>query len=143
MKTYIISLLLLYFGFECLSQSKSILVTTSFNGFHCDGKQGICDIDNTSRSQSNSTLVWNLNNTLTITVARENLTALEQQKITGINPNNLNLSKTYYFNISQSYLLPYDIKELLSKNGSQISLAKGSYPILITKDTFTITFNLE
>lgn len=143
MKTYIFTILLLWTGFLCQPQSKSVSATTTFNGFHCDGKQGICDIDNTNRSQANSTLVWNPNHTITFCIARKNLTVEEQQSITGTTVQNFKKSETYYFEVFQVYPLPQYITESFSINGNQLIVAKGAYPILITEETFTITFNLE
>ena len=66
-----------------------------------------------------------------------------QEKLTGTNYQNLKESTTYYFEIPSAYQLPHAIKESLSKNGSHLILAKGSYPIQITEEAFTITFTLE
>ncbi|WP_432410442.1 hypothetical protein [Rasiella sp. SM2506] len=143
MKVTFTTALVLCIGFICLSQSKSILATTSFNGFHCDGKQGICDIDSNNRSAANTTLVLQPDNKLIFTMDRQNLSQATQEKITGINPLNINKSTTYYFKVPQIFTLPQALKNSLSESGNQLSISKGSYPILITENTFTIIFNLE
>ena len=131
-------------AFVCFAQSTAVPVQTSFNGFHCDGKPGICSIDNqTSRSISNATLTFNKNHTLTLSVARHKLKASEFNNLMGVSTKSWNQAKTYFITIPTTFIISDAIRDVLTKSTKPLAISKGRYPIHASTNSFSITFNLE
>ncbi|QIE58340.1 hypothetical protein G5B37_01805 [Rasiella rasia] len=131
-------------GYATIYGQTTISVHTNFNGFHCDGKTGICDIGSqNNRSQSNTAIVLNDNNTITFTIDREKLSMAEQQNIIGIHPNQINSKQDYYFKIPFTYILPEHLKQSLQDTRANLSIAKGSYLIKMSQQFYTIIFKLN
>lgn len=140
--SYISFIFILLLSHPTLAQS--VFANTSFNGFHCDGKTGICDIGSqNNRSQSNTAIVLNDNNTITFTIDREKLSMAEKQNIIGIHPNQINSKQDYYFKIPFTYMLPGHLKQSLQDTRANLSIAKGSYLIKMSQQFYTIIFKLN
>ncbi len=144
MKYYFFTVLLLSTGFLCLSQTNSVDTTTSFNGFHCDGKQGICDIGNQrNTSQNNTTWVLNSNGTLTLTIKKNKISEQEIIQITGTTTSKTKTNNQYNFIVPKTYILPANLKESLTSNTPSLQIKSGTYPIQFSENHLTIIFNLK
>lgn len=143
MKKYFFTILLLCSGFLCLSQNGTTTATTSFNGFHCDGTPGLCTIDNQqNRTLSNSSLTV-YDTILIMKIEREKLSDKEIKNLFKVNPQIINESKNYYFKLESAFALQASVCEILDIGKSNIAISSGTYPIEVTKEYFTITFNIH
>ncbi|RDK89093.1 hypothetical protein [Marinirhabdus gelatinilytica] len=143
MKIYI-TLLLCSISTICSAQRGSVLVDASFNGFHCDGKHGICDIDNaTNRAQSNTEITFNEDGTLTLKINRSKLSPNDVKSIAGTNSLSKNNSQPNHFIVNENFTLSGAIVKDLTNEEKVLRIKKESYPIQVTNEHLTITFTLE
>lgn len=143
MKNYFFTILLLCTGILCLSQNRTTTATTSFNGFHCDGTPGLCAIDmEQNRAISNSSITI-YDTMLIMEIEREKLSDKEIKNLFKVNPQIINNSKKYYFKLDNPFVLQASLCEILDTGKSNIAISSGTYLIKITKEFFTITFNIH
>tara|TARA_R110002072_G_scaffold103137_1_gene226369 strand:- start:20855 stop:21289 length:435 start_codon:yes stop_codon:yes gene_type:complete len=144
MKPFFVTILLCI-GTICIAQQpNSISVNASFNGFHCDGKHGLCSIDNeNNRTVANSSLLLINENTLSFTVHRSKLSEKDFQNIFNTTSSLWEKSKEYEFEIPERIPLNQSIINRLQSKHSSLFISPGTYPIKVTNDLFIITFNLE
>lgn len=139
----LLTILLLCTGLLCHAQTNTTKVTANFSGFHCDGKPGLCSIDNQeNRSLSNASLFIQ-NTTLKMVIRREHLSELEVKNLFNLQSSNLDENKQHYLKLPSSFVLPTAVCNSLGNSDTTLSIAKGTYLIKITEDSFSISFNLE
>lgn len=139
----LLTILLLCTGLLCHAQPNTTKVTANFSGFHCDGKPGFCSIDNQqNRSLSNSSLTIQ-SSTLKMTIRRENLSEQEVKNLFNLQASSLDESKLHHLILPNRFVLPAAVCSSLGSSNTTLIIAKGTYPIQITKDSFIINFNLE
>ena len=144
MKTFIFTALLLWVGLNCFSQTKSAQVYTSFNGFHCDGKPGLCSIDNQeNRSLTNTLLQLNNDNTLTFIIERQQIDKTEFENVTGTKREDFHPSNKYYFEVPNAFFINQSVSNKFIEEGITLVISKGRYPIQITEKELIIVFDLE
>lgn len=145
MNIYIFITALVLTGTVCLSQNPSIRVQTNFNGFHCDGKPGLCSITNRSnQADGNTVLILHNKKTLSLIVERVKLSQREFENVVPTTVKGyIDSSKTYYLHIPVPFQLENSIRASLESGNPTLIIPKGSYPMEISEDTITITFNLH
>jgi hypothetical protein len=135
---YIILLCLPLFTFS-QNQAKvtSVNVDITWDGRQCRGTNGICDISesNNNKVSGSSAIIDNIDNTIVFAIDRSLLSLGEELKIVGENLDVLSNTEELF------YVLEYDFN--FNINDRALEIAKGNYPIIITKETITITFNLK
>ncbi len=112
-------------------------VNITWDGRHCRGTNGLCNISNTEDNKvlSNATIIDHKDGTITFNIDRNKLSNEEQLKIVGRELTPLLESNDFI------YALDYDFEFAMWDKTNVIS--KGNYPLIITKDTITITLNLK
>ncbi len=136
--------ILLLLPFMVFSQESEVEVNSSFDGRHCNGANGLCDLlINTDRKDPNAKLIYNKSNqTLTLVIDRTEITAEEELKIMKeIVTKEGNIK--YVFINDYDFILNTDIKTSLEMGQKVSIIPKGKYAIIIKKDSLTITFKLE
>ncbi|MEP0264945.1 hypothetical protein [Dokdonia sp.] len=145
-------LLLLFLSFTSslvFSQSEtldySITAKTSFNGRHCRGTHGLCNFDDAARDiDSNSIITYNEeNNLIVIQIERTKLSQDEQSLILREDPQNYTDNTPIYYLMEDDFIIPNGISQQLQIHRENVRILHGMYPLTITEDTITITFNLE
>ena len=125
-------------------QVPKILVKTSFDGRRCNGSHGLCTIGNpTTKSQSNTQLIFNTNNTITFIIDKAKISNEEINKIIGDEQKLDSYKEAPTFYLNYAFVLEVEVKTQLEIPKGLTKISKGSYPILITEEAFIITFNLE
>ncbi len=130
--------------FLMFSQESEVEVNSSFDGRHCYGTNGLCDLSvDTDKKEPNGTLIYNKNSqTLTLVIDRTMIASDEESKIINEIVDEEGGIK-YVFITDHDFILNDDIKTSLGIVQKTYMILKGNYPIMIKKDTLTITFKLE
>lgn len=125
--------------------NNSIRSKTSFNGRHCRGTHGLCNFDNTVRTiDTNSTIAYDdTSNTIILEINRSRISINEHFQILRENPQNFTNGTQLYYLMEDDFIVPNSISQQLQMRREGVIINDGIYPLLITEDTITITFNLE
>lgn len=146
---YILSIILCFLSSTGFTQSNntdnSITAKTSFNGRHCRGTHGLCNFDDAARDiDSNSIISYDEeNNTIVVQVERTKLSQSEQFLILREDPQNYTDDTQIYYLMEDDFIVPNSISQQLQIYREDVRISNGIYPLTITEDTITITFNLE
>ncbi|MDX1462287.1 MAG: hypothetical protein R3359_04455 [Marinirhabdus sp.] len=136
----IFTLLAIFIVAQLSSQNEQLNVTSNFNGFHCDGKPGLCTIDPAQRSMdSNSTLTFNSNVSVTLCINRNKLSDLEFFNLFSFERPLLDTKKSYHFDVPADLQLSNPMPT--TPANESIRIHKGNYPIEITDQYFILTFS--
>lgn len=127
------------------TNNNSITAKTSFNGRHCRGTHGLCSIDNTVRTiDTNSTITYDeVSNTIIAEINRSRISLHEHFQILQEDPQNYTGNTQVYYLVEDDFMIPNSISQQLQIHGQDIKIHSGMYPLIMTEDTITITFNLE
>ena len=133
------------------SQDKKTSNSTAINAQITFGRQsldcrgrGTCSFEKVeSIKEANAIVTYNKDNTITLIIDRTKITKEDEAKIVG-KPiaEVLNVNKLV-FTIQDDLTLETEIKSNLKTEQNITKIAKGNYPIQVTKETFTITIKLE
>ncbi|WP_290700713.1 hypothetical protein [Lacinutrix sp.] len=105
---------------------------------------GICTFNvNSNKSQTNTTATYNKDNTVTLIIDRTKITKEDEVKIFGKQLDDVFKVNELVFVMDENFVLEKEIKSSLKTPEQVTKLAKGNYPIQITKETITITIKLE
>jgi hypothetical protein len=144
MKNIITILFFVCIGNTCIAQGNPIRINTSFTGFHCDGKHGICDIDQANnRSQSNAEIILNEDGTLTLKIERSKLSENNLKSIIETSSLSTNTSKQYFFVVEEVFMIPISVANALDQGNHPLQIKKGNYPIFVTNNHLSLTFTIE
>lgn len=150
MKTY------LYIAFLCLplmvffqqeNPEKETIVNAEFTigrqGQDCAGR-GLCSF-NTSLNKSDTSIsqVYYKNNTLILAIDRLNIDKVEETKLVGKQLNRDSKESDLTFVMEEALVLDATTIADLKIPNSLTKIAKGSYPIIISKNSLIIIINLE
>lgn len=151
---------IIYIALLCLttiafSQQKNTTEKTTINGELIFGKNpdcirrgGICTF-NTSQNkaqantQANTQVTYNKDSTITLIIDRTKITKEEEYKIVGQYLTSTSKVNELTFIMEEDLMLEAETKIGLKMANYLTKIAKGNYPVVITKDTFTITLRLE
>ncbi|WP_299890489.1 hypothetical protein [uncultured Lacinutrix sp.] len=145
----IINFLFLFYSFFAFSQGEkltdSISVVTSFNGRHCDGKHGLCDItiSEEGKKESGNASLYNNNGKLKLVIHRNKLSNTEEYKVMGKRISKFVQEKESIYTIDYDFELDSNISNRLKLKNKTYTILRGRYPLIITNDAFIITFKLE
>lgn len=110
----------------------------------CFRSGGICTFNtNANKVDSNTLVIHNFNNTITLIIDRSKITKHEELKILGQELMPKSKIDNLKFEMEESFILDASIKSNLKIAKPLTKIKTGSYPIIITAETFTITVNLE
>lgn len=146
---YLLLLFLSFMSSIVFTQSEtndnSITAKTSFTGRHCRGTHGLCNFDDTAKSiDSNSIISYDeLGNSIIIEINRSRISPEEQLHILQANPQNYLPGTQMYYLMEDDFVVPTSISLQLQIYSEDIIIPSGVYPLTISDDTITITFNLE
>ncbi|WP_299208066.1 hypothetical protein [uncultured Dokdonia sp.] len=134
----------LIFG-QIETNNNSITAKTSFNGRHCRGTHGLCSFDDTARTiDTNSTITYNeVGNTIIIEVNRSRINSNEHFQILREDPQNYIENTQIYYLMEDDFMIPNSISQQLHIFRQDVKINSGMYPLIMTENTITITFNLE
>lgn len=144
----IISIALLCITFIAFTQEQKknnkIKVITSWEGRpRCNGGHGLCAIKSSSiTGQTNTTIIYYDTNKMDFIINRSKITKEEEIKIVGKDLA-VTVENEFIYIFEEDYALDTEIQTSLKLSAECIKIPIGSYPILVTKDTLTITFTLE
>lgn len=112
-------------------------------GLDCSGR-GVCSFNtNTNKAQLNTQITYNKGNTITLIIDRTKITKTEEYKIVGQYLATTSKVNELTFIMEDDLDLDDETKTSLKTANHLTKIAKGNYPVFITKDTFTITLKLE
>lgn len=112
-------------------------------GTDCNGR-GTCGFTtDISKAEANTTITYNKNNTITLIIDRTKVTKEEELKIVGKQLKRSSKLKDLMFVMAEELVLDNNTKHRLNTPKSLTKIAKGNYPIEITKTAFIITLKLE
>jgi hypothetical protein len=123
--------------------TQTIFVNTSWEGKRCNGSNGLCYINSTNKSRANTQVTYNKDNTITLIIDRSKITKEEEFKIVGQYLTTTSKVNELTFIMEEDLTLEAETKSGLKTAKYLTKIAKGNYPVVITKDTFTITLRLE
>ncbi|MDO6596362.1 hypothetical protein Q4512_05510 [Oceanihabitans sp. 2_MG-2023] len=147
----IIHIALLCLTTIAFSQVKNISEKTTINtelsfgrlGLDCSGR-GACGFNtSTTKAQANTQVTYNKENTITLIIDRSKITKEEEYKIVGQYLTTTSKVNELTFIMEEDLTLEAETKIGLKTAKPLTKIAKGNYPIIITKDTFTIRLKLE
>lgn len=123
----------------------SITAKTSFNGRHCRGTHGLCSFDDTARTiDTNSTIIYDgARNTIIIEINRSRINLQEHFHILREDPQNYTGNTQVYYLMEDDFIIPNSISQQLQIYEPDVKINSGTYPLTMTENTITITFNLE
>jgi len=105
---------------------------------------GICTFNtSTTKAQANTQVTYNKDNSITLIIDRSKITKEEEFKIVGKYLTTTSKVKELTFIMIEDLTLEAETKSGLKTAKYLTKIAKGNYPVVITKDTFTITLRLE
>jgi len=140
MKNYICTIIFCL-PFFTFSQNKvrnsSVDVDITWDGRQCRGTNGICDISETSSNKASNytATIDDTEGTITFVIDRSLLSVEEETKI-------ISKSLGDLLNTDELlYALEYDFN--FNLDDRELQIAAGNYPIILTEETITITFNLQ
>ncbi|QRM89080.1 hypothetical protein FG167_07475 [Lacinutrix sp. WUR7] len=122
---------------------QTIFVNTSWEGKRCNGSNGLCYISSTNKAQANTQITYNKENTITLIIDRTKITKEEEYKIVGQHLTATSKVNELTFIMEEDLTLEAETKTGLKTANHLTKIAKGNYPVVITKETFTITLRLE
>jgi len=143
----ITTIALLFLSLNAFSQVEtfitSIYATSTFGSYSNCTRRGLCavkaSIDN---SKSNTQTIINEDNTLTLIFERDQLTKEEELKILG-KEINLNTEFENFTFIMEETLEPdEETRKALNFPQNLTTITTGTYPIIITEESFTVTLKL-
>ena len=123
----------------------SITSKTSFNGRHCRGTHGLCSIDETARTIDTNSIVWynQAENTIIIEINRSRINLQEHFHILREDPQNYTGNTQVDYLMEDDFIIPNSISQQLQIYEPDVKINSGTYPLTMTENTITITFNLE
>ncbi len=145
-------LLLLFLSFtssivftQSETNDNSVTAKTSFKGRHCRGTHGLCNFDDTAKSiDTNSIISYDeLGDSIILEIDRSKISPEEQLHILQGNPENYIPDTQIYYIMEDDFTVPNSITQQLQIYSQGIIIPSGIYPLTISDDTITITFNLE
>ena len=129
---------------SAIEASINAKITFGRNGADCSGR-GTCSFNtNTNKASANAQIISNRDsNIITLIIDRTKITNQEEIKIIGQPLSSDSIKKEFAFIMEDDFTLEAETKLQLKAPIQLTKIAKGTYPISITKETFTITFKLE
>ncbi len=133
------------------SQQKNTTEKTTINGELIFGKNpdcirrgGICTFNTSqNKAQANTQVTYNKDNSITLIIDRSKITKEEEFKIVGQYLTSTSKVNELTFVMEEDLTLEAETKIGLKMANYLTKIAKGNYPVVITKDTFTIILRLE
>jgi len=126
------------------SQVGEIRANTEFSGRHCRGTHGLCNIDPEAKvSETNTSLVYNQDNTITLTINRDKITIAQEIEILGQTIASITSYEGLYFEMEDDFIIESNLQSELSIQGSPPTIASGNYLIVVTENELIINFNLQ
>ncbi|MFT5890807.1 MAG: hypothetical protein ACI9Y7_000905 [Dokdonia sp.] len=149
MMKYVLLIILCYvssYGFTQSNTNDTIVTAkTSFKGRHCRGTHGLCNMDNNARAiDSNTSITYDdINNTIVLQINRPMLSQEEEFLILRENLQNSNPNTQIYYLMEDDFIIPDMITQQLQIGSEGVTINRGTYPLIISDDTITISFKLE
>lgn len=133
------------------SQQKTTKANTTSNGELTFGKYtdclrpgGICTFNTSqNKAQANTQISYNKDNTITLIIDRTKITKEEEYKIVGQHLTATSKVNALTFVMEDDLMLETETRTNLKIANHLFKIAKGNYPVYITKETFTINLKLE
>lgn len=143
----IIHIALLCLTTIAFSQQKKTLINAELSlgrlGADCSGR-GACGFNtSTTKAQANTQVTYNKDNSITLIIDRSKITKEEEFKIVGQYLTSTSKVNELTFVMEEDLTLEAETKIGLKMGNYLTKIAKGNYPVVITKDTFTIILRLE
>lgn len=118
-------------------------ITFGRQSLDCRGR-GTCNFEKAENIENaNATATYNKDNTVTLIIDRTKITKENEVKIVGKPLDDVFKVNELVFVMDEDFVLEKEIKSSLKTPEQVTKLAKGNYPIQITKETITITIKLE
>lgn len=138
-----ILILFLCSSFISFSQD-TIVINTSFNGRHCFGKQGLCDmtIPQKMGTDGNSKLYYT-KGALNLIIDRDKLSKTEDYKVLGKTVDRLMYTEQTVYPLKYDLEINRNVIKGLHLLDKEYVIKKGNYPLLVSKEAYTITFKIE
>ncbi|MDC7994712.1 hypothetical protein [Altibacter sp. HG106] len=138
---YCVVLLVCFSVIVTATAQEKVQIKATFNGFHCDGKQGLCAMEKSYTSGngfiqlvSANRLVWEL--------PLASLTNANHVKLFGIDKSALPIQSPLYITFPAAYELPPEIQNALDKV-DPITVKRGRYIARREGDRYKIELTIE
>lgn len=119
------------------------IVTFGRYGLDCAGR-GVCSFTKTeNKREANTTINYNKDHTITLIIDRTKITTTDAIKILGQPVTEQFKASDLTFAMEDHFNLEPELKTSLKTSKQITKIAKGNYPIQITKNHFIITLKLE
>lgn len=143
----IITIALLFLSSTAFSQVETFIsseyaVSTLGSYSNCT-RRGLCAIKGSlDISKSNTRTIINEDNTLTLIFERDKLTKEDELKILGKEININTEIEDFTFLMEEALVLDQETRKALNFPHNFTTITTGTYPIIITEDSFTVTLKL-
>ncbi len=119
----------------------TVRVEASFNGFHCDGKPGLCAMEK-AIGGGNAVLYTAGSDLLIFEISRSQLTERDHHGLFGFRKVSSHREASFFLSFPSEYIFSSEISEALglSKN---ISIEEGRYRILIKEETYQLQLKIK
>jgi hypothetical protein len=143
----IITIALLFLSLTAFSQVEtlvtSVYATSTLGSYSNCTRRGLCAIkESLEISKSNTQTIINEDNTLTLVFERNKLTKEDEIKILGREININTAIDSLTFIMEEALVLDEETRKALNFPQNFTTITTGTYPIIITEDSFTVTLRL-
>lgn len=143
----IITITMLFLSLTAFSQVEtlitSVYATSTLGSYSNCTRRGLCAIKgNLDISKANTQTIINEDNTLTLVFERDKLSKEDEIKILGQEININTEMEDFTFLMEEALVLDEETRKALNFPQNFTTITTGTYPVIITEKSFTVTLKL-
>ncbi len=119
----------------------TVRVEANFNGFHCDGKPGLCAMEK-AKGGGNAVLYPAGSDLLIFEISRSQLTERDHRGLFGFNKVSSHQGASFFLSFPSEYIFSSEISEALGLS-ENISIEEGRYRIVINEETYQLQLKIK